>query len=79
MVMVYLGLVGTGGGQEESVLCNDIGFSQGKFPVEDIEEFPFYAADITPSKQPCPRRPIGVLWRGIVGILVNRKPISKKK
>lgn len=59
--MVYVELGGTSGGQQEVVLCNDIGFSQGKLPVEDVEEFPFYAADIAFSEHSGPCGPIGIL------------------
>jgi len=61
-MIVYVGLGGAGGGEEEVVLRDDIGFAQGKLPIEDIEEFPFYAADVTFPKHPGPRCPIGVLW-----------------
>lgn len=78
--MVYVGLCGTCGGQEEVVLRNDIGLSQGKLPVEDFEEFPFYAADVASSKHSGPRRPMDILRRCIVDIL-NEQSISigKKK
>ena len=61
MVVVCVGSGGTGGGQEEVVLRNDFGFPQRKFPVEDIEEFPFYAADIAFSKHPGACSPIDIL------------------
>ena len=66
--MVYVELGGASGGQE-AVLNNDIGLSQGEIPVEDVEEFPFYATDITFSKHSSPCCPIGILRRGIVDIL----------
>ena len=53
--------VGLGGSKEESELCDDVGLSQGKFPVDDIEEFSFHATDIAFAKQSGPGRPIGVL------------------
>lgn len=61
VVMVCVGLGGTGGGQEEVVLCDNIGLSQRKLPVEDIEELPFYTTDITFAEHSAPRCPIGIL------------------
>lgn len=79
-MMVYVGLCGTCGGQEEVVLRNDIGLSQGKLPVEDFEEFPFYAADVASSKHSGPRRPMDILRRCIVDILNGQSiSIGKKK
>lgn len=59
--MIRVGLGGMGGSKEESELCDDVGLSQGKLPVDDIEEFPLYAADITFAEQSGPRCPIGIL------------------
>lgn len=56
--MIYVGL---GGSKEESELCDDVGLSQGKLPVDDIEEFPLYAADIAFAEQSGPSCPIGIL------------------
>ena len=61
MMMVCVGLCGTRGSQEEVELRNDVGLSQGKLPVDDIEEFPFYTADIASPKHSGTCRPIGVL------------------
>ena len=61
MMVVCVGSSGSSGGQEELVLCDNIGLSQGKLPVEDIEEFPFYATDISFAKHSGPCRPIGIL------------------
>ena len=61
-MMVCVGSTATSGdGQEEIVLRDDIGFAQGELPVEDIEEFPFDATDITFTKNSGPCRPIGIL------------------
>jgi len=61
MMMVCVESSGASGGQEEVMLCDNIGLSHGKLPVEDVEEFPFYAADITFAKHSGPCRPIGIL------------------
>jgi len=61
MMMARVGSSGTGSGQEEVELRDNIRFSQGKLPVEDVEEFPFYAADIAFAKYSGPCRPIDVL------------------
>lgn len=60
-MMVCVESGGTGGSQEEVMLRDNIGLPHGKLPVEDVEEFPFYAADITFAKHSGPCRPIGVL------------------
>ena len=43
------------------MLRNNVGISQGKLPVEDVEEFPFHTADIALSKHPGPCGPISIL------------------
>ena len=60
-MMACMGLSETGGGKEEVVLCNDVRLLQGKFPVEDVEELPFYTTDITLAKQSGPCCPVGIL------------------
>lgn len=61
-MMISVGLCGPGGGEEEVELCNDVGLAQREFPVQDVEELPFYTTNVTLSKQPGPCRPIDVLW-----------------
>jgi hypothetical protein len=61
MMTVWLGFGETGGGKEEIVLRGDVGLSQGEVPIEDVEEFPLYAADIAPSKHTGTRCPMSIL------------------
>jgi hypothetical protein len=69
VAVVSVGLGGVGGSKEESELCDDVGLPQGKLPVDDIEEFPFNATDITFAEQSGPSCPIGVLRRCVIDIL----------
>lgn len=69
VMLICVGPCEASGGEEEVVLRNYVGFAQGELPIEDIEEFPFYTADIALSKQSGPRRPIGILGRCIVDVL----------
>ena len=51
------------------MVCEEIGFGDGEFEVEDVEELTLDAADVTLAEDPGAERPVDVLQRGVVKVL----------
>ena len=50
-------------------VLQDVGFGYREFPIDDIEEFAFDAADVAPTEDAATEGPVVVLDRPVVDIL----------
>ena len=66
------------GSEEEVVLHNYVRFAEGELPVEDIDEFPFYTADIALSEQSGPSCPIDILRRCLIDVLKGHRSMYQQ-
>ena len=58
-----------GKGEDGVVVCKEIGFGDGEFEVEDVEELTLDAADVALAEDPRAERPVDVLEGGVVEVL----------
>ena len=55
--------------EESVVVCEEIGFRDGKLEIEDIEELTLDAADVTLAKDASAECPVDILECGVIQVL----------